>query len=134
MKPLVTQVDALKARARRLLADHRTCAKKDGATLDYTLTDLRELLASSPTCAYCKLPLSFAVSLDHRQPLSRGGRHSLDNLTVCCERCNRLKGMLTAEEFRLLRDAVTQLHPVAAADVERRLLAGAARYASRRRK
>lgn len=133
MKAIASAADALQARARRLLSDQRTRAKKDGAALAYGLLDLRRLLEANPLCAYCRMPLSFAVSLDHRQPLARGGKHALDNLAVCCERCNRLKGMLTEAEYRELLMLLASFHPTARADVERRMLAGGRRYAGSRR-
>ncbi|MHB1422799.1 MAG: HNH endonuclease [Gemmataceae bacterium] len=92
----------------------------------------RHLLASNPLCAYCRAPLSFAASLDHRQPLARGGRHQLANLAVCCSRCNSLKGQLAESEFRELLGLLSRTHPAARTDIERRLLAGGKRYASRR--
>jgi 5-methylcytosine-specific restriction endonuclease McrA len=127
-----TQSDALLARCRRLLHDHRTRARLDGQRLDYGLVELRDLLSRSPMCSYCKMPLSFAVELDHRQPVSRGGHHALSNLAACCPRCNSLKGQLTEGEFRDLLAWLVQ-HPRAAADLERRILAGGTRYTSRRR-
>jgi hypothetical protein len=77
---LSTQADALLIRGRRLLSGHRTRAKRDGAALDYDLTDIRRLLTEHAQCEYCSMPLSFAVSLDHRTPIGRGGRHQLANL------------------------------------------------------
>lgn len=133
MKTPSTQSDALLARARRLLSDHRTRAKRDGVTLDYGLADLRQLLAEHPLCEYCLLPLSFAASLDHRTPTARGGRHVLDNLAVVCDRCNRLKGQLTEGEFRELLTLLALLPPVARADLECRLIAGGKRYGTPRR-
>ncbi|MHB1422135.1 MAG: HNH endonuclease [Gemmataceae bacterium] len=127
-----TQADALLIRSRRLLADHRARAKKAGAILDYGLAQVRQLLIDNPLCAYCRAPLSFAASLDHRQPIARGGRHALDNLAVCCARCNAIKGQLAEDEFRDLLILLSRTHPAARTDIERRLLAGGKRYASRR--
>lgn len=133
MRPPATQADALLARVRRLLSDHRTRATRDGVALDYTLADVRRLLESSPLCEYCRQPVSFAASLDHRTPIARGGKHALDNLAVCCSRCNGIKGMLTESEFRELLTLLALFHPAARADVERRLQAGGRRYAASRR-
>ena len=131
MKP-ATQADALLARARRLLHDHRSRARKDGTAINYSLRDVRQLLADHPLCEYCRLPLSFAVSLDHRTPIGRGGRHAIDNLAVCCSRCNAMKGVLTEAEFREVLTLLALLHPTARADLERRLLAGGKRYERKR--
>ena len=128
----INQADAALARARRLLHDHRARAKKDGAVLDYTLADVRQLLESSACCTYCGLPVTWDAQLDHRQPIARGGRHALDNLAVCCARCNSLKGQLMESEFRELLTLLASLHPAARSDLERRLLAGGTRYAQGR--
>jgi 5-methylcytosine-specific restriction endonuclease McrA len=134
MKTAPTQADALLSRARRLLHDHGTRAKKAGVVLDYGLTDIRQLLAAHPLCEYCRMPLAFDAQLDHRQPIARGGRHVLDNLAACCQRCNSIKGMLSEEEYREMLTLLALLHPLARQDVERRLIAGGSRYASSRRR
>jgi 5-methylcytosine-specific restriction endonuclease McrA len=40
------------------------------------------------------------ATLDHRHPISQGGRNTLDNLCLCCQKCNTAKGDMTEEEFR----------------------------------
>jgi 5-methylcytosine-specific restriction endonuclease McrA len=127
-----TPANAALVRARRLLHAHQDRARKDGVALDYGVAQLRELLASTPLCEYCRNPVAWNVSLDHRTPTGRGGKHNLDNLAVCCPRCNSLKGMLTEDEFRELLKLLALLHPAARADVERRLIAGGGRYAGNR--
>jgi 5-methylcytosine-specific restriction endonuclease McrA len=117
---LNTPSDGLLIRTRRLLSDHRTRAKRDGAVLDYGLAEVGQLLAEHPLCEYCRAPLSFTVSLDRRTPIGRGGRHQRANLAVCCQRCNRLKGMLTEDEFREVLTLLARLHPMARLDLERR--------------
>ncbi|HTU23129.1 MAG TPA: HNH endonuclease signature motif containing protein [Gemmataceae bacterium] len=91
-------------------------------------------LADNPLCEYCRTPVSFAVQLDHRTPIGRGGKHSRDNLAVCCGRCNAIKGLLAEAEFRALLTLLASLHPAARQDVERRLVAGGKRYAVSRRR
>lgn len=122
------QADALLVRCRRLLAGHRARAKENGCTLDYGLTEIRQLLIGNPLCEYCRLPVCFSVSLDHRTPIARGGKHRLENLAVCCSRCNAMKGLLTQAEFSELRAALLSLEPKARADIERRLIAGGECY------
>lgn len=54
-------------------------------------------------CAYCGA--AEPLEPDHRVPLARGGRHTIDNLLPACARCNRRKHARTEEEFRRsLRD------------------------------
>jgi hypothetical protein len=132
MKTTNTQADALLARCRRLLHDHRTRAKKDGVELDYGLDEVRQLLASSPCCRWCRLPLAFDVSLDHVTPIGRGGPHALHNVVAVCRRCQALKGQLDGAEMEFLREFLDGCSPIGRADVERRLQAGAARYGRRR--
>lgn len=47
-------------------------------------------------CGYCD---SFANTIDHVHPRSRGGRDSWENLVACCLRCNNVKGDRTPEEM-----------------------------------
>jgi hypothetical protein len=91
MKRLSTQADTLTVRARRLLSDHRTRAKKDGIALDYGIAEVRQLLADNPLCEYCRMPLSFAASIDHRQPIRKGRRHVLHRISANFVDCKVLE-------------------------------------------
>jgi 5-methylcytosine-specific restriction endonuclease McrA len=54
-------------------------------------------------CEYCERTVDWdKVSIDHSQPLSRGGNNTLENLRVACWPCNKLKFDATEAEFRLL--------------------------------
>jgi 5-methylcytosine-specific restriction endonuclease McrA len=133
MKSLPTQQDALLARARRLLHDHRTRARKDGTELDYGLTEVRQLLAEHPLCEYCRAPLSHAASLDHRTPISQGGKHILANLAVVCLPCQQRKGILLEEEYRALLALGATWRPRSQSDLLARLRAGGGKRYARRR-
>jgi len=51
-------------------------------------------------CHYCKRPTELKHwSVDHKQPLSRGGSNRMPNLVGCCKTCNGAKACLTYEEF-----------------------------------
>ena len=52
------------------------------------------------TCEYCKVPVGDTYHLEHKNPISRGGKSIEVNLCVACPPCNLSKGTLTAEEFR----------------------------------
>jgi len=134
MKGLPTQADALMARARRLLHDHQTRARKAGATLDYGLAEVRRLIEASPCCHWCGLPVAFDLQFDHLQPTGRGGQHALHNLTVACSRCNLLRGQLSQAATEELLAMLRSWHPLDREDLERRAIAGGARYAGRRAK
>ena len=61
-------------------------------------------------CVFCGVTMLFngqakgnlnprLATIEHLQPLSRGGKHSWDNTTLCCHRCNVSKNNKTVEEF-----------------------------------
>jgi len=51
-------------------------------------------------CYYTEVPLSTNdFSVDHKQPLDRGGTNDFTNLCVCTKQINTTKGTMTAEEF-----------------------------------
>lgn len=61
-------------------------------------------------CAYCDIALSIKGALgwptptiDHIMPRSKGGVSLLENLCVCCKKCNREKGNMSAEDFKQKR-------------------------------
>ncbi len=76
----------------------RRRARKLGCEADsFTAKDLERHVQELGTgCTYCDSP---GEHVDHRQPLSRGGAHSLSNLQMACARCNLSKGARTHEEF-----------------------------------
>lgn len=63
-------------------------------------------------CYYCKKPTALhkmkngvrvpnnARTVDHKVPLSRGGRNVAENKVVACYGCNTEKGKLTEAEYR----------------------------------
>lgn len=51
-------------------------------------------------CAICGKPVKFKkMTIDHKQPLSRGGTNNYNNLQLACLSCNRLKSNLTMQEL-----------------------------------
>ena len=52
-------------------------------------------------CHYCGKPSLTGrdASLDHLVPLVAGGKDSLDNLVLCCLRCNAMKQSSTLEDY-----------------------------------
>jgi len=56
-------------------------------------------------CPYCGAPIDILnMELDHKIPIRRGGTMAFDNRECICGRCNKVKGELTTDEFRLLVD------------------------------
>ena len=50
------------------------------------------LRAQKHRCFYCERYLSYhKATIDHMIARSRGGDNRIDNLVVCCQKCNELK-------------------------------------------
>lgn len=79
-------------------------------------------------CAYCTRLMNVQTFVtDHREPLKFGGSVNLDNLVLCCEDCNNLKGGMSEDGFRLLiQFSVEYLHPQDASDMFGRMKNGSA--------
>lgn len=51
-----------------------------------------ELMNEYRVCPYCSVELTSSnKSLDHMEPISKGGIHSSSNIIVCCSTCNGKK-------------------------------------------
>jgi 5-methylcytosine-specific restriction endonuclease McrA len=74
-------------------------ARARAAEGQFTSVEWRSLVESyGGKCAY--RGETGPVQVDHRTPLTRGGKNSIDNVLPACGRCNREKGQLTEAEFR----------------------------------
>lgn len=69
-----------------------------------------EVILSAERCAYCACELvrqkpfhPQKVTIEHRQPLSRGGTNDPSNLVAACARCNFSKNDRTEAEFLTAR-------------------------------
>lgn len=61
-------------------------------TGDVTNEQLLQLEQTAKVCYWCKTTLKgLKVHIDHYEPLSKGGLHTLSNLVVSCQRCNNRK-------------------------------------------
>lgn len=102
-----------------------------GRELPFTEAELREWIISQVgyggiRCPYCGVPMDIlCVSLDHDVPVAQGGSLGLENLTLCCELCNRIKGSIAGAEFRRLREFISTLAIASQADIVSRLRMGA---------
>lgn len=86
----------------------RWASKSNPPLLIPPITDVEAWLQRQPPiCCYCGSPITYKnLSIDHSQPLSRGGSFDLANLRVCCLKCNRSKGAMTEIEFIQLQQLV----------------------------
>lgn len=79
------------------------------------------MAAQEARCFYCGGLMTWRsknanrVTLEHRQPLGRGGNDERSNWAAACKRCNEEKGSLTEAEYRLLlgkrRNVVVRFNP-----------------------
>jgi hypothetical protein len=61
------------------------------------------------TCYYSDVPLSvYDISIDHKQPLSKGGTNDLSNLCVSSQDMNTAKGGLNEKEFKSLLKTINK--------------------------
>jgi len=80
---------------RNFNASKRRALKLNNGVSQVTLKELQRLYASH--CAYCAAP---SEHIDHVIPLSRGGTHSIGNLTGACASCNLSKGAKFITEWK----------------------------------
>lgn len=108
-------------RARDLYRYQQTYAKRDNQKLpfkrdEFTLWLWRQLgggrgpdaaALKAFLCPYgCNRPIDILnLTIDHMIPRGQNGSYELANLLPCCDHCNRLKGNMTANSFRVLMDA-----------------------------
>jgi 5-methylcytosine-specific restriction endonuclease McrA len=105
-----------------------------GRPVPFTLEQFRAWLLDQFTsveaairCAYdCGAVLDIlSFHTDHKTPITRGGTLDLDNLALCCDECNRIKGELTAREYVALRQGLETFSEPARKDIYKRLKMGA---------
>lgn len=96
--------------ARQKAAAHqrRRAARHTDEIDRVTVEELRDECGDN--CAYCHVEMDFSptprgaynplrASIDHIVPLSRGGNHRRENLTLACLGCNISKGTRLVEEL-----------------------------------
>lgn len=67
--------------------------KQQTAKTPISSKDLNNWLFMQPKiCTYCGIECLKSYQIDHIEPLSRQGSHTLDNLTIACPSCNQSKG------------------------------------------
>lgn len=75
----------------------RRAISKNG---DVTTKQLLELKHNSKLCYWCGCSLkNTKIHIDHYEPLSKGGLHTISNLVISCSKCNLSKGSKSPLEF-----------------------------------
>lgn len=60
-------------------------------------------------CSYCReIVRCLDAGADHGMPLSRGGGNTSDNIIICHKKCNLAKGDMSGDEFRKLREWISE--------------------------
>lgn len=96
--------------ARRARGSLLARAKKENYNGEIaSLEELKTLFKEKSLCYYSKIELipfskdrNKLPSLDHKQPVSRNGKHNIENLCVCSSTMNNAKGNLNEQEFNSL--------------------------------
>lgn len=118
MTPKPEEIKQLRKIAKKRFYSNQRRAKKLGKTgFDFETgwNILLECYNDGFKCAYCgtqlklkdQSPYWFLPSIDHKIPLSLGGKQEKNNLAVCCVRCNIIKGTLKADTFERLLKAIS---------------------------
>lgn len=104
-------------KATNAVANHKRRALKVGRLskrFPPTAAD-EQAIRDQGTCTYCAVRLDPAkVHIEHSDPLSRGGWHSLPNLVPSCADCNGRKGTKTAAEWLATDEGIRRFARVAA--------------------
>ena len=86
----------------------RAIQQTDDGSID--VKSLSDMLRNTSNCQHCgvKLVQDYPVgprnkTIDHDVPLSRGGLHTLSNITIMCLGCNSAKGQRTLSEFSMVK-------------------------------
>ncbi|MGH7239451.1 MAG: HNH endonuclease, partial [Candidatus Saccharimonadales bacterium] len=90
------------AKAQAFVHSSMRRAKGYGSPIDDTVTAEQVLpLYDEPNCYLCNEPIKPGKrQIDHKNPLSRGGAHALDNFAASDAFCNNSKGDKTEAEYR----------------------------------
>ncbi len=83
---------------RRVRCDF-TGVDKEHMTEDFKRGVLKILEEQDYKCLYCGRDVSEDYSLDHRIPLSRGGKNTVENIDIVCKDCNTKKSTRTKKEY-----------------------------------
>ena len=62
--------------------------------------DIKELKKNTQLCFYCGKKMSrLNKTVDHIIPIKKSGSNNIDNVVICCRKCNNIKGGYTLYEL-----------------------------------
>lgn len=90
---------------------HNKSRKRRAMKRNAMTDDTAKKFQHSDRCAYCGIEVSTEAdpysdnkaNVEHKQPIARGGSHTLDNLVTSCRVCNSSKSDKTLQEFTVER-------------------------------
>lgn len=126
-RAFLKKTDPLKLRSRNLRSGMRT-RSTEGMYIP-TAKELEEWLKAIKdfVCYYTGVQLKHTdFSVDHKQPLNRGGTNTLDNLCICTKQINTTKGTMTEKEFKSLLKFLSKWEDEGAGLLRRLRMAGKA--------
>ena len=88
------------SRGGRMLGEANNPATKLYQIKPITIKQLRDsvLMRDDYKCGYCGIELTKGnTTLDHKIPVSAGGKTTYNNLISCCKKCNYTKGQVCYE-------------------------------------
>ena len=101
---------------------HIRRARRNQAPFEPGITRIALRKRDGDNCAYCGVTLNFTratgrkfsgndATIEHRLPLSRGGKHLWNNVALACRDCNMSKNQKTEEEFAEYQAEILRLRP-----------------------
>ena len=90
------ELSKARARVRNDKREERLKGLHDGTVTDKAILRLK---TERLLCPYCGVGLNNNIHLDHMQPVSLGGKHSIKNLMSCCDVCNIKKSNKPFDEW-----------------------------------
>jgi len=55
---------------------------------------------------YSKYPYKYTPSINHKIPLTNDGKHELENMVLCCYKCNIIKSTMTDKTYKELLNRI----------------------------
>lgn len=109
-----------------ILQRRRSALKHGVETKAFTLTDWQDRVTGfNGHCAYCLKPMA-KVTMDHMDPISRGGVHAIENLVPACAPCNTSKSNRTLLEMLVLQQRLEKARHRSPRNARRTTAAGPA--------
>lgn len=95
--------DPVRAKAYRLRMSLHTMKVADAPNIPA----INRMIRKPMDCVYCSRTMAFReISIDHIKSRYDGGLGTMSNIQFICIGCNQLKGLLSDDEFKLLRSVL----------------------------